>query len=1210
ATHKALHKLAVLGKGNGPAGEDGGSDPWPSYRYSGPIRPHYPLSPVRAIPEHIARPDYAETGIPYSEMSIRGSAIEVVAPKDIETMRKVCQIAREVLDIGLAAAQVGVTSDEIDRIVHEATIERGGYPSTMNYSGYTKSCCTSVNEVICHGIPDQRKLKDGDIFNLDVSVYKDGFHSDLNETITIGAVDETGVRLVKTARECLEKAMAMVKPGALYRDLGNVIEKHANSQGFSVVRAFVGHGVHRHFHCTPNIPHYARNKAIGVMKEGHVFTIEPMINEGSWKEQMWPDDWTCTTLDGKRSAQFEETMVVTRTGVEILTARQAKHLSEGTSDSAASEDLSHVLKPLSTNAKDKKRAAIHEDPTSKKDEGQEFVVEMTGNLRKKRMVASSRRSQTVGPSSEADGAEDTNNSDYDNNNNTTGNTHSVVDGEPESNARGPRAQLKQSDPKKRRKASGATAAVTDADAHSLDTKATQATKATKAGKDVKDTKDVKDVKDASSSDIAASSKTQRRSHATHASSATNPVDVAASDLSKTVKNTRASEADDIPAAASPAPSAEPSSQKRVLPSRGGMLRDKNAIPMEAALLEPVVPAGEYILYIGSEQALRKASLDKKRVPPAIYGGGEDIDENPSPSGLSSATATATAAASSSSSATSVPGSYSEPPPSAVTHIEVPIFKLCSIGQFLQEEKKRKMQLLSKALAKAEAEAAAEALANAKTNATASPPSSTSRTVSTRQKHKEIVQNQHVSVQTVVPSSSAVSAHHHHPHGKRAMTTSTTLGKIEGISGSAAQEEILSDEVYEKRHRKQEMAEKKVKNREKEKLRHAMYQQQLVVEKLRHMEINRLMPISAFRSLQKKEASGGTDDTASPPQHLQQQPQQQQQQQQSLISLAAARVMQDQYHRRLLREAEENLRRYEQLGLGDNSQATVAPVYSPFSRTRNRLVHLDSLLSQSQEHALASTREKSAHQRSDSTGNARSRKKVKASVQSSDATATTTATTTSARPRAKTVSSSSSPFSPGPLSLTTTATAGSSQQKAKAAAAAATARPQEPPRPPKPITTFIKPGSALASGARKSSRVALAFGEKVPMLNRIDFDLPLDSFVDLIQARFGEEEPVVVAYRKKKEKEKAREREREEEEKEKEKRDRAERDQQVLASASATASASASGEMKSSHDRSNSKTAQVATTPLLSGSASASSASSTLSLSSVATTASSASTTIL
>ncbi|KAF9936151.1 Methionine aminopeptidase 1 [Mortierella alpina] len=323
ATHKSLHKMAVL-LGNGPAGEAGGSDPWPSYRYTGPIRPHYPLSPIRAIPEHIARPDYAATGIPYSEMSIRGSAIEVVSPKDIETMRKVCQIAREVLDIGLAAAQVGVTSDEIDRIVHEATIERGGYPSTMNYNGYQKACCTSVNEVICHGIPDQRKLKDGDIFNLDVSVYKDGFHSDLNETIAIGAVDETGVRLIKTARECLEKAMAMVKPGALYRDLGNVIEKHATSQGFSVVKAFVGHGVHRHFHCTPNIPHYARNKAIGVMKEGHVFTIEPMINEGTWKEQMWPDDWTCTTLDGKRSAQFEETMVVTRTGVEILTARRAQ----------------------------------------------------------------------------------------------------------------------------------------------------------------------------------------------------------------------------------------------------------------------------------------------------------------------------------------------------------------------------------------------------------------------------------------------------------------------------------------------------------------------------------------------------------------------------------------------------------------------------------------------------------------------------------------------------------------------------------------------------------------------------------------------------------------------------------------------------------------------------------------------------------------------
>lgn len=305
------------------------------------------------VPDQIARPDYAETGVPLSEYQVaKSNHIEVLSPGDIDKMRNVCQLAREALDIGLTAAKVGVTTDEIDRIVHEAIIERGGYPSTLNYNGYKKSCCTSINEVICHGIPDQRELKDGDILNLDVSIYKDGFHADLDETIPIGNVDDTGLKLIKTARECLEKAIAtgnthtvvilhvpqrpinhanslhcdidhLVKPGVLYRDIGNTIESHAADQGFSVVKTFLAHGVHRHYHCAPNFPHYARNKAVGVMKEGHVFTIEPMINEGTWKDQMWPDDWTAVTLDGKRSAQFEETMVVTKTGVEVLTARKA-----------------------------------------------------------------------------------------------------------------------------------------------------------------------------------------------------------------------------------------------------------------------------------------------------------------------------------------------------------------------------------------------------------------------------------------------------------------------------------------------------------------------------------------------------------------------------------------------------------------------------------------------------------------------------------------------------------------------------------------------------------------------------------------------------------------------------------------------------------------------------------------------------------------------
>ncbi|KAF9349435.1 Methionine aminopeptidase 1, partial [Mortierella sp. AD094] len=323
ATHKIVHKLASLA--NGPPAEEGGSDPWPGFRYTGSIRPHYPLSPRRSVPDNIVKPDYAETGIPLSEISVKRSAtIEALSPEDIDKMRHVCELAREILDIGLAAIRVGVTTDEIDRIVHEACIERGGYPSPLNYNGFKKSCCTSVNEVICHGIPDQRVLKDGDIVNLDVSLYKDGFHADLDETVPVGNVDDVGLKLIKTTRECLDKAIASVKPGVLYRDIGNIIEKHATSQGFSVVKTFLAHGVHRHYHCSPNFPHYARNKAIGVMKEGHVFTIEPMINEGTWKDEMWPDNWTAVTQDGKRSAQFEETMVVTKTGVEVLTARKIR----------------------------------------------------------------------------------------------------------------------------------------------------------------------------------------------------------------------------------------------------------------------------------------------------------------------------------------------------------------------------------------------------------------------------------------------------------------------------------------------------------------------------------------------------------------------------------------------------------------------------------------------------------------------------------------------------------------------------------------------------------------------------------------------------------------------------------------------------------------------------------------------------------------------
>ncbi|KAK0423481.1 hypothetical protein QR680_008167 [Steinernema hermaphroditum] len=321
-THKILHTVGAL-----PRVEQATRlNIWPDYSYTGPLR-KAEVTNRRPVPEHIPRPDYVfhPEGMSLEETHSKDSGhIVVLNEEEKESLRLACKLGREVLDQAARAIAPGVTTDEIDRVVHEACIERDCYPSPLGYYKFPKSCCTSVNEVICHGVPDLRPLVDGDICNVDVTVYHRGFHGDLNETFFVGdKVDDMTKKLVRTTHECLSEAIKAVAPGVKFRDLGNVISKVAHANGFSVVRSYCGHGIHRLFHTAPNVPHYAKNKAPGIMKVGNSFTIEPMINMGTRFDAHWPDDWTAVTKDGKRSAQFEHTLLVTETGCEVLTQRSS-----------------------------------------------------------------------------------------------------------------------------------------------------------------------------------------------------------------------------------------------------------------------------------------------------------------------------------------------------------------------------------------------------------------------------------------------------------------------------------------------------------------------------------------------------------------------------------------------------------------------------------------------------------------------------------------------------------------------------------------------------------------------------------------------------------------------------------------------------------------------------------------------------------------------
>ncbi len=278
-----------------------------------PVRPGQ-LSPTRPVPPHIRRPDYAASGHP-----ARSAASPVASPDVIRRMRGTCRLAAEILDRLCALVRPGITTDSLDLAAHEMIIAANAYPSPLNYHGFPKSICTSVNEVICHGIPDSRVLEEGDIVNIDVTVYKDGVHGDCSRTVPVGAIDAASQKLVQTTEECLAAGIAAAKAGNRILDIGKAITKLAEGRGYSVVRAYCGHGLGETFHNSLMIPHNIDLSAKTQILPGMVFTIEPMINAGTWKHAVWDDNWTAVTTDGKRSAQFEHTILVREDGIEILT---------------------------------------------------------------------------------------------------------------------------------------------------------------------------------------------------------------------------------------------------------------------------------------------------------------------------------------------------------------------------------------------------------------------------------------------------------------------------------------------------------------------------------------------------------------------------------------------------------------------------------------------------------------------------------------------------------------------------------------------------------------------------------------------------------------------------------------------------------------------------------------------------------------------------
>src|SRR3954469_14892986 len=272
------------------------------------------ISPRREVPAHIPRPEYVGKPGP-----TRSADPWVQPPEVVEAMRVAGRIAAQALAAGGAAVAPGGTTDEVDRAVHEFLVDHDAYPSTLGYRGFPKSCCTSLNEVICHGIPDSTVIEDGDIVNIDVTAFIGGVHGDCNATFLAGEVADDVRDLVERTHEATMRAIKAVRPGRLLNVIGRVIESYAKRFDYGVVRDFTGHGIGRSFHSGLVLLHYEEPTVTTEIEAGMTFTIEPMITLGGIDYDIWSDGWTVTTKDKKWTAQFEHTIVVTETGAEILT---------------------------------------------------------------------------------------------------------------------------------------------------------------------------------------------------------------------------------------------------------------------------------------------------------------------------------------------------------------------------------------------------------------------------------------------------------------------------------------------------------------------------------------------------------------------------------------------------------------------------------------------------------------------------------------------------------------------------------------------------------------------------------------------------------------------------------------------------------------------------------------------------------------------------